>query len=169
VVDKLLPKEEMARLLVVDAAALPDVFAKVVEAKRLLTEGKASTAADAARRAGISRSAFYKYKDAVYAYEWQPQARVLTVHALLRDEPGSLSRVLAAFAQAGTNILTVNQNMPINGAASVSVAARIDGMQMTTEAFVRSLAELEGVQQIVQFSSGVTEKASTPRKGRTKQ
>ena len=156
------------RLLVVDAAALPEVFAKVVEAKRLLAEGQAATAAEAARSAGISRSAFYKYKDAVYAYEQQSRARVLTVHALLRDAPGSLSRVLTAFAQAGANILTVNQNMPVNGAASVSVAARIDGMRMTIEAFVRSLSELEGVQQIVQFSSGVTDGTAAPRKGLAK-
>lgn len=167
--DKLIPRDEAARLLVVDAAALPEVFAKVVDAKRLLAAGKAATAAEAARQAGISRSAFYKYKDAVYAYERQPRAHMLTVHAVLRDAPGSLSRVLAAFAQAGANILTVNQNMPLNGAATVSVAARIDGMQMTTEAFVRTLAELEGVQQIVQFSSGVTDGTSTPRKGLTKQ
>lgn len=57
------------QLLLVDAALLPEVFGKVLEAKALLQSGQAETAAEAARLAGLSRSAFYKYKDGVFAYD----------------------------------------------------------------------------------------------------
>ena len=51
------------RFLLVDSSALPDVFLKVLQAKELLASGSVSNISTAARQAGISRSAFYKYKD----------------------------------------------------------------------------------------------------------
>lgn len=116
--------EGQPRLLLVDAGAVPEVFVRVVEAKRYLQSGEAETAAEAARMAGISRSAFYKYKEAVFPYDEERAGHILTVHLLLRDRPGILSAVLTAFAEAGANILTVNQNIPAGGTAPVSVSAR---------------------------------------------
>ncbi len=139
-------------LLLVNAAVLPDVFTHVVEAKQMLSTGKASSAAEAARMAGISRSAFYKYKDAVFAYDAQKSGRILTVHLVLRDQPGILSQLLSSFAAAGANILTVNQNIPAGGTASVSVSARIDLLKMPADDFMQSLTGIEGVERIVRFS-----------------
>ena len=88
-------------LLLVDAAILPEVFGKVLQAKEYLQSGQAETAAEAARLAGISRSAFYKYKDAVFTYEPERTGHILTVHFVLKDNPGVLSSLLSACAQAG--------------------------------------------------------------------
>ena len=57
------------RFLLVDSSALPDVFLKVLQAKELLASGSVSNISTAARQAGISRSAFYKYKDYVFDAE----------------------------------------------------------------------------------------------------
>lgn len=103
---------ESRDLVLVDQQVLPEVFVRVLEAKRSLLSGEASSAAEAARRAGLSRSAFYKYKDAVFPYDAGRTGYILTVHSVLRDRPGVLSSMLAAFADAGANILTVNQNIP---------------------------------------------------------
>ena len=111
------------RFLLVDESVLPEGFAKVVEAKDLLRSGRASTAAQAARLAGISRTAFYKYRDAVFSYDAGKSGGIVTVHLILQDNPGVLSALLAAFADAGANILTVNQNIPAGGVASVSISA----------------------------------------------
>ena len=89
------PAESGARFLLVDAAVLPEVFVRVVDAKRLLATGRAASSAEAARLAGISRSAFYKYKDAVFPYDEEKAGRILTVHAVLRDQPGILSSVVS--------------------------------------------------------------------------
>ena len=43
---------------IVEASALPEIFLRVAEAKRLLSIGQASTVNDAAKMTGISRSAF---------------------------------------------------------------------------------------------------------------
>lgn len=134
---------------IVSADALPEIFIKVAEAKRMLQVGEAETVGEAARKMGISRSAFYKYKDAVFAYRGRRAGEILTLHLVLKDRPGVLSQVLTAFAQAGANILTVNQNIPADGFASVSVSARTDGLEMPLKEFVRLLSALEGVQRVV--------------------
>ena len=144
--------EGQPRLLLVDAGAVPEVFVRVVEAKRYLQSGEAETAAEAARMAGISRSAFYKYKEAVFPYDEERAGHILTVHLLLRDRPGILSAVLTAFVEAGANILTVNQNIPAGGTAPVSVSARTDRMSLPVEAFIKQLRTVDGVRRIERIS-----------------
>ncbi len=136
------------KLLLVDASVLPDVFEKVLIAKGLLSSGEAATACEAARMAGLSRSAFYKYKDMVFPYDANGDGQILTVHFMLSDRPGVLSAVLTAYASAGANVLTVNQNIPADGAASVSISARTDRLELPTEAFLQQLYELQGVRRI---------------------
>ena len=145
------------RFLLVDESVLPEVFAKVVEAKDLLRSGRASTAAQAARLAGISRTAFYKYRDAVFSYDAGKSGGIVTVHLILQDNPGVLSALLAAFADAGANILTVNQNIPAGGVASVSISARTDRRAMPVDGFVRTLGALPGVERITRLTGeGIT-------------
>lgn len=52
--------------LMVSKDILPDAIVKTAQAKELLAKGDCATVNDAAERAGISRSAFYKYKDGVF-------------------------------------------------------------------------------------------------------
>lgn len=151
--------QEGHRLLLVDAAALPEVFVRVLEAKQYLQSGQAATAAEAARLAGISRTAFYKYKDAVFPYDARGSGDIVTVHMVLRDSPGVLSSLLAAFAQAGANILTVNQNIPAGGAASVSISARTDRLAMPIDAFIRLLGDVPGVERITSLSGDAGKQA----------
>lgn len=144
-------KQKETRWILADLDILPDVFEKVLEAKQYLASGTVETAVEAAHMAGLSRSAFYKYKDSIFAYQEGASGQLLTAHLLLHDKPGVLSQVLIAYAEAGANILTVNQNIPADGAASVSISARIDGLSMTTEEFVGSLQTIRGVQKVTRL------------------
>ena len=105
---------------IVDADALPEIFRKVVEARRLLDTGEADTVNQAVRATGISRSAFYKYKDAVRPFQDMLHGRIVTFQMMLKDQPGILSQVLNLFADSGANILTINQGIPVNGCAVVT-------------------------------------------------
>ena len=108
---------------IIDAAAMPEVFRKVAHAKRLLETGEAPTINAAVQTVGISRSAFYKYKDAVRPFQDMLGGRIVTFQILLRDEPGALTEVLSVFSGCGSNILTINQSIPANGCAVVTVSA----------------------------------------------
>ena len=83
-----------AKYFIVEAEAMPEIIRKVAEAKRLLETGEKTTVNGAAREVGISRSAFYKYKDAVHPFQDMLHGRIVTLQTVLRDEPGVLSGVL---------------------------------------------------------------------------
>ena len=124
---------------IVSAEALPEVFIKVAEARRMLQVGEAATVGEAARMVGISRSAFYKYKDAV-----QP-GHIITFYALLKDNPGVLSNFLSIFANSGANILTINQTIPTNGCAGVTISAETRDMVEDLESMMTRISAAEGV------------------------
>ena len=86
-----------AKYFIVEAEAMPEIIRKVVEAKRLLETGEKTTVNGAAREVGISRSAFYKYKDAVHPFQDMLHGRIVTLQTVLRDEPGVLSGVTMVF------------------------------------------------------------------------
>lgn len=133
------------KYFIVDAAALPEVFLKVAEAKRMLEAGEAATVNQAARAAGLSRSAFYKYKDMVRPFNDALHGRITTFQLLLKDEPGVLSGVLNLFARRGGNILTISQGIPTGGCAVLTVGAQTSGMEITAEELLTTLSAAEGV------------------------
>lgn len=63
---------------IVEADALPEIFRKVVEARRMLDTGEAETVNQAVQLTGISRSAFYKYRDAVRPFQDMLHGRIVT-------------------------------------------------------------------------------------------
>ena len=133
------------KYFIVEAEALPEIFLKVAQAKRLLETGEETTVNGAARQAGISRSAFYKYKDAVRPFNDMLHGRIVTFQVVVKDEPGNLSSVLSIFAGCGGNILTINKNIPSGGCAAVSIAAETSGLEMTLEELVSAAERLPGV------------------------
>ena len=136
---------EKQKFYLVAADALPEVFLRVAEAKRMLQVGEAATVGDAARQVGISRSAFYKYKDAVRPFQDMLHGRIVTFQIMLKDEPGILSHVLNLFAGSGANILTINQGIPINGCAVVTVNAETSGLEGSLQELLARLNGAEGV------------------------
>ena len=129
----------------VEAGVLPEVFAKVTEARELLETGEVRTVADAVERVGISRSAFYKYKASVMPFRDMRQGSIVTFNALLRDKKGVLSSLLAIFADSGANILTINQSIPTNGTAFVTISAITETMAMGMDELIAAARALYGV------------------------
>lgn len=130
---------------IIEAAALPDVFLKVAEAKRLLDTGEVATVNEATRRTGISRSAFYKYRDAILPFHNLMTGRIVTFQLMLHDEPGILSAILACFAKWEANILTINQTIPTNGCALVTITAETAKMNISLEELLQDLSATPGV------------------------
>ena len=133
------------RYFIVSADALPEVFVKVAEAKRMLQVGEVSTVGQAAAAVGISRSAFYKYKDAVQPFQNMKAGHIITLYALLKDNPGVLSGYLSIFAASGANILTINQTIPTNGCAGVTISAETSEMSEDLDAMMTRVSSAEGV------------------------
>ena len=122
------------KYFIVEASALPEIYLKVADAKRLLETGEEQTVNAAARRAGISRSAFYKYKDAIRPFQDMIHGRIVTIQILL-------SAVLNTFADWGGNVLTIHQAIPGGDAAPVTVGLETSGLETELENLLGALRE----------------------------
>lgn len=134
-----------SKWLLVNENILPEVFGATLRAKRLLLSGDAKSASEAARMAGISRSAFYKYKDSVFEYEDDRRGRIVNFNAVLSDRPGVLSALISELYSKGANILTLSQNIPTGGSAPVSISIRTDGLNCTLNELIDHLRCVDGV------------------------
>lgn len=133
---------------IVDKKVLPEVFVKVIEAKKLIESGKAKSVLDAVNMVGISRSAFYKYRDSVSELNKNSRGRTVTLAANLDDTPGLLSNMLNAIADEDANILTINQTIPINGIANVTVTVETGMMKNEFPMLMEKLQKISGVQTL---------------------
>ncbi len=129
----------------VDATALPEIFLKVAEVKRLLSTGAVLTVHDAAQQVGISRSAFYKYRDAILPFHDMRHNRVITFQFMLQDQAGILSSILQVFAQLEANILTINSIIPSDGCALVTISAETTHLSIGLEEMMADLRQVPGV------------------------
>ncbi len=137
--------QDKPQYYVVEASALPEIFLKVAETKRLLSTGEAVTVNEATQMTGISRSAFYKYRDSVLPFQNMMTGRILTFQLLLHDEPGLLSSILEVFAETKANIITINSIVPTNGTAVVTISADTQELTVSLEKLVRVLSDTRGV------------------------
>ncbi len=133
------------KFYLVEASALPEVFLKVAEAKRLLTTGLASTVNEATKITGISRSAFYKYRDSVIPFQNMMSGRIITFQFMMHDAPGVLSNMLNTLAEKGANIQTINSIIPSNGSALVTISADTTAVTVPLEDLLHLLSQTKGV------------------------
>ena len=136
---------QLPKYFIVEADAMPEIFRKVAHAKSLLETGEEATINGAARAVGISRSAYYKYKDAVRPFQDMLHGRIVTFQILLKDEPGILSGVLNVFGGSGGNILTINQTIPANGCAVVTVSAETSALDLSLDSLLSSVRAFPSV------------------------
>ena len=130
---------------IVEASALPEVFLKVAEAKRLLSTGEASTVNEATRMTDISRSAFYKYRDAVLPFQNMMSGRIITFQFMIHDTPGLLANMLDIFPECNANIQTINSVMPTNGTSLLTITAETTDLNVSLEEMLRKLRAFPGV------------------------
>ncbi len=140
--------QEKLKFYLVEQSALPPVIVKVAEAMQSLESGRCESVGDAVREAGISRSAFYKYRDYVRPFYDATASEMLTLHLVLEDSPGMLSSLLAVLSAKGANILTINQSIPIGGIASVTVSVSLSGGTSKVGELVDAVRGLRGVTKL---------------------
>ncbi|MFR0880512.1 MAG: ACT domain-containing protein [Oscillospiraceae bacterium] len=145
--------ENKSQFIVVDSEVLPEVISKVLEVKKLLANKEEKSSASACKRVGVSRSAYYKYRNSVYSYEEKLMQKIITLSVLLKDEPGVLSSVLVSLHSLHANILTVNQSIPVDGVATVTISLRLNNGFEEAQEMKSIISELKGVVEI-QLLSG---------------
>lgn len=136
-----------SKYYLVDTSVLPEVFIKVVEVKKILSSGVVKNINEAVKKVGISRSAFYKYRDYVFPFYETSRGRVMTLFFVVEDFSGILSSIINKISAAKANILTINQNIPINGLADVTISIETDGMTSDISELMEEISKIEGVRR----------------------
>lgn len=133
---------------------LPEAMRKVLEAKELLERGKASSIADAVQTVDVSRSVFYKYRDAIFPFHTVVKEKIITIIFHLEDRSGTLSQLLGVVANSGCNVLTIHQTIPLQGKANVTLSLDISNMIDEIHGLLSKLKKLEFVDKVEILGSG---------------
>ena len=134
------------KLVIADLSVLPPVYQKVINVKELLESGQAETVNEAAEIADVSRSAYYKYKD--YVFPFNQMQGILTLLIAVVDMKGVLSDMLSFISDIGCNILTINQNVPVNGVANITVTVQTENMKVSTDRLISGIQTVRGVRRV---------------------
>jgi chorismate mutase len=136
-----------SKYYLVDASVLPEVFTKVIEVKKILSSGVIRNVNEAVKEAGISRSAYYKYRDYVFPFYETSRGKIITLFFTVEDFAGILSGIINKIAEFKANILTINQNIPINGLADITISIETEGMVKDIEDLMDDIRGIEGVRR----------------------
>lgn len=133
---------------VVDKRVLSDVYEKVVDAKRLLEEGKVKDVTEAAKTVNISRSVYYKYKDSVFELAETDEGKKVTINMMIKDNKGVLSGILNYISEEGGSIITINQGIPMNKMANLSLTIDISSLSGDLKTLIDDLLSLKDVEKV---------------------
>lgn len=134
-----------SKFLMIHTSVLPNVFEKVLEVKELMKSGKVREITEAVKIIGISRSTYYKYKDYVFAVSENLNTRKVIIALTLDHEPGTLSKILDKVAFYKGNILTINQEIPINNSANVNITFDMSSLNVELNEFLDEIRDMNHV------------------------
>ncbi len=138
----------MNKFYIVDAAIMPDVLDKVIEARGMLESGMVRQVSEAVKRVGISRGTYYKYKDYVFPATQGREERKAVISLMLHHKKGILSETLNCLSEVNANILTINQNIPIHDWASVVISFDFSEMQISLDELMGTLRTVKGLTNV---------------------
>ncbi len=134
--------------IIIDYNIAPDVFKRVITAKKLIESGKCKSVNDALEQTNLSRTAFYKYKNHIYARDEVQSGAIATLAFTLDDVTGILSEILSVLASGNMSVLTINQNIPVNGVANITISLRVNDVSINLEDVIEALKKINGVNKV---------------------
>lgn len=127
---------------------LPEVLFKTVQVNEMLGKGLVNTVYEAVELAGISRSAYYKYRNHVFPFYEMSKGRIITLSLLLDHVSGCLLEVLKEIARADGSVVTINQNIPYLQVANVTVSLETIDLKVNVETLIHRLKKINGIHEV---------------------
>ncbi len=142
------------RYYVVREDILPEAIVKTIQVKEMLRRGDAGTVHEAVERVGLSRSAFYKYKDGVSELSEMAREQIVTIAMDLEHRAGVLSSVMSLVASQEGNVLTMNQSIPLQGYANVVISVDVSHLSGELSELIDLLRNQSGVRKAAVIGQG---------------
>ena len=138
-------KGKKDKFYLVNEVILPEAIKKTIKVKSILQLGEAKMINEAIEKMDLSRSAYYKYKDHVFPFYELSQGKIVSINALISNESGMLSNILRIIADHNGSVLTINQNLPLQGVAHVNISFETKELTLPVEDVLHEVRQLDGV------------------------
>lgn len=132
--------------LIVHKSLLPDYLDQVIAARELIND-KNYSITEACKLQNISRTTYYKYKDYVYKFNKENINKVL-LNINTIDEKGVLSSILKLISECNGNIITINQEHPVDSSAYISIAIDVIDLNITIDELKEKISMIHGVKTV---------------------
>ncbi len=143
----------VSEYLLIKTDVLPEVFTNVMQVKSLLQSGQVDSVNEAVKQVGMSRSAFYKYRDSVQAWQDPISVESVTIVASLLLESDALSGLILNLTNLGAKLLNISQSLPRRGFVDLMLTADLSEMDGDRVALKRLLAKVPGVRRLEIWSA----------------
>lgn len=143
-----LAKLKKYKFYLVQEDILPEAIKKTIKVKEILKLGEAKTINEAVERMDLSRSAYYKYKDYVFPFYEIAQGKIVSITVSMSNDPGMLSSILRAIADSNGSILTINQDIPLQGIANVTIAFETKDLSTSLEECLDNIRSIRGILKV---------------------
>lgn len=138
-------RDKKDKFYLVQEDILPEAIKKTIKVKEILKMGGAKTINEAVERMDLSRSAYYKYKDFVFPFYEISAGKIVNIYISMSNDAGMLSNVLSVIAAKKGSILTINQNIPLQGIANVSISFETKDMLVSLKDAIEAIQAIDGI------------------------
>ncbi len=133
----------------VDFSILPTAVKATIRAKQMIEDGRATSIYDAVRRVGISRSAFYKYKDHVSDALNENARDILTLVVTLQNDVTVLTRLFRKLSKEETEPVTMGKTAPTGGMVALTLSFYLADLPYDSEDFIKMIRDVKGVEDVI--------------------
>ncbi len=147
-----LSDKPVSEYLLIKTDVLPEVFNNVMQVKALLQTGLVSSVNDAVKQVGMSRSAFYKYRDSVQAWQDPISVESVTIVASLMLESDALATIILNLTEQGAKLLNISQSLPRHGFVDLMISVDLSLTDGDRVALRRHLSRVPGVRRVELWS-----------------
>lgn len=138
-------KSKKDKFYLVSEVILPEAIKKTIRVKEILQLGQVRTINEAVEAMDLSRSAYYKYKDYVFPFYEVAQGKIVSINLSVSNESGTLSNILQVIAKHNGSVLTINQNIPLQGVANVNISFETKNLSGSLQDVLEELRQSRGV------------------------
>lgn len=132
--------------LIVHKSILPEYYEDIILTRELINDQKYSVS-DACKETGISRSTYYKYKDYIFRPNKSTGTKALFGIKTV-DIKGILSIILQVVYESHGNIISINQDSPIDGTAHITISIDVSELESSIEVLKENIEKIEGIKSV---------------------
>lgn len=141
-------KNTSREFYLVDFQILSEAIKKTIRTKQLLKEGTVLTINEAVKRTGISRSAYYKYKDHVAPAVDVKDEKVYSLVITVAEDIAISSRIIRKIAKGKNQIITIHRSLSVNKFTMLNVVFESLELKSSVIKLIDVIKNMKGVKKV---------------------